>query len=82
MKEMLSVIERENNGCKAGMINALKSPSMCSVHLRRSLTTFNLNKCRKEQGNYTLGGNFLNPMAPLTEDLVSKKEARLWEGNS
>ena len=52
------------------------------VHLRRGLIVFNLNQCRKEQGNYSIDGNFLDQRAPLMENLLSKKEARLQGRNS
>ena len=55
---------------------------MCSVSLRRCLTAFNLNQCRKDQGNYVMGDDFLNLRVPLMEELVSKKDVCLWKGNS
>ena len=41
---------------------------MCSVYLRRGLAAFNLNQCRKEKGNYAMGGNFLDPRVSLMEN--------------
>ena len=54
---------------------------MCSMHLRKGLTTFNLHQCGKELGNYAMGGNFLDRRVPLREELVSEKKSAL-EGNS